>query len=111
MRADWTLHQWRHNNVGGVTAGQVRHNSSNVWGVTAGQVRHNSSRYNQQCEKKEMVVGRAYHPPQRRTMDLACHHLETMARKDDMGEQPSDGETTWTNTGETRYGRGKHKTG
>ena len=35
--ADWTLHQWHHNNVGGVTAGQARHNSSNVGGVTAGQ--------------------------------------------------------------------------
>ena len=32
----------RHNNVGGVTAGQVPHNSSNVGGVTAGQARHNS---------------------------------------------------------------------
>ena len=30
--ADWTLHPWRHNNVGGVTAGQVRHNSSKVGG-------------------------------------------------------------------------------
>ena len=30
--ADWTLHTWHHNssNVGGVTAGQARHNSSNV---------------------------------------------------------------------------------
>ena len=28
--ADWSLHPWRHNNVGGVTAGQVRHNSSNT---------------------------------------------------------------------------------
>ena len=34
-----------------------------------------------------------------------------MTRKDDKGDQPSDGETTWTNTGATRYGRGKHKTG
>ena len=32
--------------LGGVTAGQMRHNSSNVGGVTAGQVRHNSSIYN-----------------------------------------------------------------
>ena len=30
VRADWTLHPWRHNNVGGITAGQARHNSSNV---------------------------------------------------------------------------------
>ena len=34
---------WHHNNVGGVTAGQARHNSSNVGGVTASQARHNSS--------------------------------------------------------------------
>ena len=29
--ADWTLYPWRHNssNVGGVTAGQLGHNSSN----------------------------------------------------------------------------------
>ena len=26
VRADWTLHPWRHNNVGGITAGQARHN-------------------------------------------------------------------------------------
>ena len=47
----------------------------------------------------------------RQPMDLACHHLETiMSRKDDKGDQPSGGETTWTNTGATRYGRGHHKT-
>ena len=34
----------------------------------------------------------------------------TMTRKNDKGEQPSGGETTWTNTGVTRYGRGQHKT-
>ena len=28
--ADWTLHPWCHNNVGGVTVGQARHNSRNV---------------------------------------------------------------------------------
>ena len=33
-----------------------------------------------------------------------------MTRKDDKGDQPSGGETTWTNTGATRYGRGQHKT-
>ena len=42
----WTLHPWRHNNVGGVTAGQARHNSSNVGGVTAGHVIYNSSNTN-----------------------------------------------------------------
>ena len=34
-----------------------------------------------------------------------------MTRKDIKGDQPSGGETTWTNTGATRYGRGQHKTG
>ena len=34
---------WRHNNVEGVTASQVRHNSSNVGGVTAGQVHWDNS--------------------------------------------------------------------
>ena len=46
MGPEWNLHPWRHTNVGGVTAGQARHNSSNVGGVTAGQVRHNSSNIN-----------------------------------------------------------------
>ena len=45
---DWTLYPWRHNNVGGVTAGQARHNSSNVGCVTAGQVGHNSSSCNKE---------------------------------------------------------------
>ena len=34
-----------------------------------------------------------------------------MTRKDVKGDQPSGGETTWTNTGATRYCRGQHKTG
>ena len=34
-----------------------------------------------------------------------------MTRKDVKGDQPSGGETTWTNTGATRYGTGQHKTG
>ena len=28
-----------------------------------------------------MVLGRAYQPPQRRPMDLARHHLETIDKK------------------------------
>ena len=31
--------------------------------------------------------------------------------KDDNGDQPRGGETTWTNTGAKRYGKGQHKTG
>ena len=32
-------------------------------------------------------------------------------RKYDKGDQPSGGETIWTNTGATRSGRGQRKTG
>ena len=32
-----------------------------------------------------------------------------MTRKDDKGDQSSYGETTWTNTGATRFGRGLHE--
>ena len=42
-----------------------------------------------------------------RTSPLGDH----MTRKDVKGDQPSGGETTWTNTGATRYGRGQYKTG
>ena len=59
-------------------------------------------------EKNEMVLGRAYQQPQGQPKDLAGHHLETIInydkKKDDKGGQPSGGETTWTNTGATRYG-------
>ena len=59
-----------------------------------------------------MVLGRAYEPPQRRPTDLACHHLETIRQEiDDKGDQTSGGETIWTFTGATRYGRGRHKKG
>ena len=55
-----------------------------------------------------MVLGRAYQPPQRpRVAPLGDH----MTRKYDKGDQPSGGETTWTNTGATRYDGGQHKTG
>ena len=44
-------------------------------------------------------------------MDLACHHMETIRReKYENGDQPSGGETTWTNTGATRSDRGQHNT-
>ena len=43
-----------------------------------GQGEDKSHRYNQHCKKNEMVMGRAYQPLQRRPMDLACHHLETI---------------------------------
>ena len=54
-----------------------------------GQGEDKAHRYNLHCDKNEMVLG----------------------RKDDKGDQPSGGETTWTNTGATRYGRGQRKTG
>ena len=34
-----------------------------------------------------------------------------MTRKVDKGNKPRGGETIWTNTEATRYGRGQHKTG
>ena len=34
--------------------------------------------YNQHSKKHKMVLCRAYQPPQRRPMDLACYHLETI---------------------------------
>ena len=62
--------------------------------------------------KNEMFLGRAYQPPQRRPIHLVCHQLETITtRKDDDGDQPSGGETTWTNIAATRSGREQHKTG
>ena len=45
---------------------------------TSGSGRGQSHRYNQHCETNEMVLGRVYQPPQRRPMDIACHHLETI---------------------------------
>ena len=45
---------------------------------TSGSGEDKSHRYNPHCKKNEMVLGRAYQPPQRRPMDLACHHLETI---------------------------------
>ena len=33
-----------------------------------------------------MVLGRAYQPPRRRSMDLACHHLETICQEKKIGE-------------------------
>ena len=52
--------------------------------------------------KMKRVLGRAYQPPQKttdgqRVLPLGDH----MTRKDDKGDQPSGGETTWTNTGAT----------
>ena len=43
-----------------------------------GQGEDKSHRYNQHRKKNEMVLGRAYQPPQRRPMDLAYHQLETI---------------------------------
>ena len=36
----------------------------------------------------------ARHPPQRRPIDITCHHLETIyaTREDDQGDQPNHGE-------------------
>ena len=63
-----------------------------------------------------MILSGACQLRQRRPMDLACHHLgDHTTRKYDKGDQPSGGETTWTNrsfpTGAIRSGRGQRKIG
>ena len=62
---------------------------------------------NQQCEKNEVVLIRAHQPPQRRPMEIWWRPTD---KKDDKRNQPNDGETTWTNTGAARSGRGQRKT-
>ena len=37
--------------------------------------------YIHQCVKNEVVVDRAQQPPQRRSMGLACHHMETIRQE------------------------------
>ena len=46
---------------------------TNIWVSERTKVR-----YNQQCDTNEMVPGMAHQPPQKRQMDLECHHLETI---------------------------------
>ena len=77
-----------------------------------GQGEDKSHRYNQHCEKKWNGPGQGISTASKttdgpRTSPLGDH----MTRNDDKGDQPSGGETTWTNTGGTRYGRWQHKTG
>ena len=43
-----------------------------------GQGEDKRHRYNQRCEKNEVVLGRSHQPPQRRSIDLACNHVETI---------------------------------
>ena len=65
-----------------------------------------------------MVMGRAYQPPQRRPMDLACHHLEAIYDKkrrqgrpakrwrDDLDKYWSD--TIWQRTAQDRLTWRRH---
>ena len=46
-----------------------------------GQGEDTTHRHNQQCETNEVVLGRAHQQPQRRSMDLAGHHLETIDKQ------------------------------
>ena len=87
---------------------------TNVWVGERTQVR-----YNQQCEKNEMVPaayasrpGQGTSTASKTTGGPQVSPLgDHMARKDDKEDQPSREETTWTNTGATRSGRGQHKPG
>ena len=58
-----------------------------------------------------MVLGRVINLLKTTDGPRASPLGDHMTRKDDKGDQPSGGETTWTNTGVTRYGRGQPKTG
>ena len=63
-------------------------------------VEFNPSRHNQQCEKNDVVLGRAHRAPQRRTMDLTCHVTwRPCDKKNDKEDQPEHAETTWKNRG------------
>ena len=75
-----------------------------------GQEADKSNRYNQQCEKNGPGQGistalKTTDGP--RVSPLGDH----MTRKGDKGDKPIGGETTWTNTGATRFGRGLHEIG
>ena len=76
---------------------------TNIWPGRGQQ----SYRHDQQCEEKsEVVLGRAHPPPQRRPMNLTCHHLKRRQWRPAI----NDGETTLTNNGGTRSGRGQRNT-
>ena len=49
--------------------------NTNIW------VRDRRHGYNQQCEKQDVVLGKAHQPPQRPPMNLACHHVETIQQE------------------------------
>ena len=46
-----------------------------------GQGEDTTHRYDQNGENNDTVQGRAYQPPQRRPMDLACYHLDTIRQE------------------------------
>ena len=82
---------------------QCYHIPAGQEGQHLGQEEDKSHRNNQQCEKNEMVLSRAHQPPQRQPRVLP--HGDDTTRKDGKGDQPSGGETTWTNTGAIHSGR------
>ena len=72
-----------------------------------------SHRHDQQCEKTEVVLGEGT-PTASKTTDVGLPQVsqpeDHATRKDDDGDQPNDGETTWVNTGRTRSHREQRKT-
>ena len=76
------------------------------------QGKDKTHRYNLHCERK-MKWSWAGHI-NRLKDDRWTSRVTTWRpydKKSDKGDQPSGGETTWTNTGATPYGREQHKTG
>ena len=58
-------------------------------------------------EKHEEVLDRAHQPPQRHPDRPWVSPLGDHTTRTDDTEEPIGGETTWTHTGATRYGRGQ----
>ena len=76
----WTLTKQAQNKL---AAAQIKMERCmlNIKDQYLGQGENNIHRFNQHCKKNEMVLGRAYQPPQRRPMDLTCHHLQAIRQE------------------------------
>ena len=96
--------KWKEVGLGSTShIGSTRKNTN----MAMGQGEDKCHRYNQQSQKDEVVLDKAYQPPQRRPMDLACQHLEIIRQEKTTRETSQAVERRpgqiWP-TGGTRYG-------
>ena len=56
--------------------------------------------------KNEVFLSKAHQPPQKTDGPRMSPRGDHATRNNDKGDQPSDGETSWTNTCPSRSGRG-----